>query len=104
MKIIEDLIKEINIDLNDINKQLEDDRIPSNIAELEEKITFFNEQVKIIGEPSKRQYSDVLNIWAMEVRKISEKLNFMMQDIRQSLESLQNQNKALKSYNYLKKN
>ncbi|HCR85215.1 MAG TPA: hypothetical protein DIV86_00900 [Alphaproteobacteria bacterium] len=98
---IEKLTSQINQQIGLIQQAVAADKIP-DFKPVQQAIDIFTSEMKKLDAPSARQYMSLLAVWGEELRKSSEALNQKMSEIKEELNGIQSQNKAIRGYNYLR--
>lgn len=101
MSKLEQLVAEINSGINDQTKAIEAGKAPENFKALEKKVEAFTIEIANLDDEQKKQYIDILAVWAEQIRNISQKINLRMQEIQKDIEGAKNQAKVSQSYKYL---
>lgn len=97
---MEKLTLEINQQITLIEEAIAADKIP-DFRPIQQKLEVFTDNLKNMDAAPARQYQDLLSAWSAEIKKSAEVLNKRIDEIRETLSSIQGQNKAIKGYNYL---
>ena len=98
---LEKLTAEINQQISLIQEAIAADKIP-DFKPVHQKLDIFTEELRRYDAAIAKQYTGLLAVWGDEIRKSSESLQRRMSEIKDELSGIQNQNRAIRGYNYLK--
>jgi len=94
---LENQISKINRSLEQSLQDVFSGLAPS-MQQLEEDIVHFITLIQGLPEDKRREYSQLLQVWAIEIKKMSEKLNDTKQELESEISKIQQQGRATNAY------